>query len=179
MATYLVLVRGVNVGGLSLKMEDLRRLLEYIGLAKVRTYIQSGNAIFENEAGNKRKLEAEIGYELKNLLGAEVPVFVLSLAELAAIVSAHPLADGGDIDNLYVTVLSERPEQARVDDLLGTMNAVDSHLVSGRTVYSRYGEGYGRSKRSNNFIEKMLKVRATTRNWSTMTALFALAKEKA
>ena len=174
MATYFAFLRGVNVGGVVLKMEDLRKLLEYIGFTKVRTYIQSGNAIFENGESNKRRMEAEIAQEVKAVVGRDIGVIVLSREELSAIVASHPLASLGPEDKLYVTLLSHEPKAEDRDNLLGTMNDVDRHEMGPRVVYSHYGEGYGNSKRSNNFIEKMLKVTATTRNWTTMTKLYEL-----
>ena len=157
---------------------QIRKILSYIGYSSVRTYIQSGNAVFQCGESNRRKMEAEIAHEVHHLLRREVTVFVLSLDDLRAITSAHPLAAMGDQSKLYVTLLSHEPEAADRENLLGTMNEVDRHEVSGRVVYSYYGEGYGTSKRSNNFIEKMLRVGATTRNWSTMRSVLDLAEGK-
>ncbi|MDA8425489.1 MAG: DUF1697 domain-containing protein [Treponema sp.] len=171
MAKYVALIRGINVGGIVLKMEDLKQLLEYIGYSKVRTYIQSGNAIFETGEVNKRKMEAEIAQEIRNKIGREVVVIVKTVEEIARIASAHPLAELGDEQNLYVTVLSYDPAAPDVDILMTTMNEIDRHELANRVVYSYYGQGYGNSKRSNNFLEKILKVPATTRNWATMKTL--------
>ncbi|HWP67767.1 MAG TPA: DUF1697 domain-containing protein, partial [Rectinemataceae bacterium] len=97
-----------------------------------------------------------------------------SMDELKSIVESHPLADRGDADNLYVTLLSHQPQREDVEVLMETMNDIDKHEVKNRVVYSYYGNGYGTSKRSNNFIEKILKVSATTRNWSTMHKIMEL-----
>ncbi len=177
MGTYFAFLRGVNVGGTVLKMEDLRKLLAYIGFSKVRTYIQSGNAVFESPEPNKRRMEAEIADEVRHVVGKEVAVIVRSLEEVRAIVDAHPLAELGGEDKLYVTLLSHDPEASDRENLLETMNEVDRHEMGRRVVYSFYGEGYGNSKRSNNFIEKMLKVTATTRNWHTMKTLYGMGNE--
>jgi uncharacterized protein (DUF1697 family) len=176
MAKYIALIRGVNVGGVVLKMEALRRILEYIGFSKVSTYIQSGNAVFESAETNKRRMEAEIAREIRHEIDRDVVVIVKTVDELRRIVAAHPLAGLGDPDKLYVTVLSHDPAAPDVEVLMETMNEVDRHEVANRAVYSYYGEGYGNSKRSNNFIEKILKVSGTTRNWETMNRLLALAE---
>ena len=147
MDTYFAFLRGVNVGGVVLKMEDLRKLLEYIGYSKVRTYIQSGNAIFECGEANKRRMEAEIGFEAKGVVGKDIAVIVLSREELAAIVASHPLACLGPEENLYVTLLAQDPEAGDRENLLGTMNDVDRHVMGRKAVYSYYGEGYGKSRR--------------------------------
>jgi uncharacterized protein (DUF1697 family) len=175
MSRYVALIRGINVGGVVLKMEDLRHILEYVGFSGVRTYIQSGNAVFDSSESNKRKMEAEIAQEIKNKIDREVVVIVKTVEELRRIVESHPLADLGDPRNLYVTVLSYDPTGPDVEILMETMNEADRHEVMNRAVYSYYGNGYGTSKRSNNFIEKILKVSATTRNWETMNKLYELA----
>jgi uncharacterized protein (DUF1697 family) len=177
MGTYIAFVRGVNVGGIALKMEDLKAMLEYIGFSKVRTYIQSGNAVFESKETNKRRMEAEIAQELKNELDRDIGVIVKSFEELRRIAESHPLAELGDSKNLYVTFLSYDPTKPDVEALMETMNEIDRHEVTNRIVYSYYGQGYGNSKRSNNFLEKMLKVVATTRNWKVVRELAAFASE--
>ena len=177
MPRYVAFVRGVNVGGVVLKMEDLRKMLEYIGFTKVSTYIQSGNAIFDSKQANKRKMESEIAQEIKNKLDRDVAVIVKTVDEVRRIAGSHPLAELGDEDKLYVTILAYDPTGPDIEILKETMNDVDRHEVANRVVYSYYGNGYGNSKRSNNFIEKILKVSATTRNWSVIRKLAELATE--
>jgi uncharacterized protein (DUF1697 family) len=158
-------------------MADLMKILEYIGFTNIKTYIQSGNAIFESEESNKRMMEAQIGQEIKNKIDHEIVVIVKTMDELRRIVASHPFEDSGDQDKLYVTILSHDPAAPDIEILMETMNEIDRHVVENRAVYSYYGEGYGTSKRSNNFIEKILKVSATTRNWNTMKAIYELAME--
>ncbi len=175
MAKYVAFVRGINVGGVVLKMEDLRAMLEYIGFSGVRTYIQSGNAVFESKEVNKRKMEAEIAQEIKNKIDRDVAVIVKTVEELRRIAESHPLAGLGDAKNLYVAILSHDPTVTDVGTLMETMNEVDRHEIANRAVYSYYGQGYGNSKRSNNFLEKILKVSCTTRNWETINKLLEFA----
>jgi uncharacterized protein (DUF1697 family) len=177
MSRYIAFVRGVNVGGVVLKMEDLKKMLEYIGFSNVSTYIQSGNALFDSREANKRRMEAEIAQEIKNKIDRDIVVIVKSVDELRRIAETHPLEDLGDPKNLYVTFLAYDPTVPDVETLMETMNEVDRHEVANRVVYSYYGQGYGNSKRSNNFIEKILKVSATTRNWAVVQKLAELAAE--
>lgn len=178
MGKYIAFLRAVNVGGTVLKMEDFRKTLEYISYKKVKTYIQSGNAVFEHTESNKRRMEAEITSELKNRLNVATVVIVLTKEELQAVVESHPLVHLGDGKNLYVTLLSHESAKEDVEVLMETMNDIDKHEVKHRVVYSYYGEGYGTSRRSNNFIEKILKVSATTRNWATMKAIMDLCDKR-
>lgn len=177
MARYIAFVRGVNVGGVVLKMEDLKKMLEYVGLKNVSTYIQSGNALFDSKQVNKRKMESEIAQEIKNKLDRDIAVIVKTAEEIRRIAATHPLESMGDPKNLYVTLLSYDPTGPDVETLMETMNEVDRHEVANRVVYSYYGNGYGNSKRSNNFIEKILKVSATTRNWAVIQRLAQLTTE--
>ncbi|MCG7852160.1 MAG: DUF1697 domain-containing protein, partial [Methanosarcinaceae archaeon] len=156
MSTYIALLRGVNAGGVILEMEDFRTILEYIGFQKIRIHAQSGNAIFETNDSSRKKMEAEISYEIRNKIGNPVVVVLLTLDELRSVAAAHPLASFGDPENQYVTVLVQEPGAADAAILLDTMNGVDTHEVVGRMVYSYYGEGYEKSRRTNNFIEKVL-----------------------
>ena len=166
MSRYIAFIRGINVGGVVLKMDDLKQILGYIGFFNVETYIQSGNALFDSKQVNKRKMEAEIAQEIKSKIDRDIVVIVKSVEELRRIAATHPLESMGDAKNLYVTLLSYDPTGPDIETLMETMNEVDRHEVANRVVYSYYGQGYGNSKRSNNFIEKILKVSATTRNWS-------------
>jgi uncharacterized protein (DUF1697 family) len=176
MGKYIAFLRAVNIGSTALTMEDLRNTFEYIGYKKVKTYIQSGNAVFEHSESNKRRMEAEINSELKNRVNVATVAIVLTKEELKAIAEVHPLAQLGEEKNLYVTLLSHEPAKEDVEVLMETMNDIDKHVVKHRIVYSYYGEGYETSRRSNNFIEKILKVSATTRNWATIKAVTDLSE---
>ena len=122
-------------------------------------------------------MEAEIAFELQNIAKVKTVAIVLEKEELRNVVGAHPLAYMGDEKNLYVTLLTSEPNREEIDALMETMNDVDKHEVRHKAVYSYYGNGYGTSKRTNNFLEKMLKVSATTRNWATMKKLMEMCDE--
>lgn len=121
-------------------------------------------------------MEADIAYELKSIAGVTTVAIVLSVDELRTVAESHPLELSGDGKNLYVTLLSHEPDKKDIEVLMETMNDIDIHEVRNRVVYSYYGNGYGTSKRSNNFIEKILKVSATTRNWATLNNILKLCK---
>src|SRR5215469_9663989 len=109
MTTYIAMLRGINVSGHKIiRMERLRAVFEELGFAHVKTYVQSGNVIFEtNEppsglaAKIERKIQAEFGFE--------VPVLTKSAKELKDIVKHNPLLKDSAIDpaKLHVTFLSD------------------------------------------------------------------------
>jgi uncharacterized protein (DUF1697 family) len=176
MQKYLALIRGINVGGVVLKMEDLRQMMEELGFINVTTYIQSGNAIFQSNLTDTGKIAKQISEMIRERAGIEAAVIVKTSSELEKIVSKHPLAGEGEEKKLYVTVLSDDPGDNEIAELTKVKSNIDKHLLQNHVVYSYYGEGYGNSRMSNNFLEKTLKVRATTRNWNTMKKLNELMK---
>src|SRR5271163_2335937 len=90
MPGYIALVRGINVGGKTIKMEPLRASFEALGFDQVRTYIQSGNVLFEARAGSSaaivRRIEEKILADFKHT----VRVFLKTDKELADVVKRNP-----------------------------------------------------------------------------------------
>lgn len=178
MSGYVVLLRGVEPGAVPVTVEGLRKILAYIGFHDIRVQAGTGDAAFEARDNNRRKMEAEIGYELRHTFRTERGVVLLTIEEFRAMAAAHPLADRGDESKLYLTVLSHEPAREDVDLLLETMNGLDEHAVVGKAVYSYYGAGYEASRRSNEFFEKVMKIQAATRTWTAIRSLLALVQDE-
>jgi uncharacterized protein (DUF1697 family) len=169
--TYVALLRGINLGARNrVAMKDLRALIEELGGENVRTYLQSGNVVF----GGRALSEEAIAKGSRESLGVDVTVLVRTKAELEKIVRGNPFAKA-DPSTLHVTFLDGAPDKARVKKLGEQTFDPDAFDVTGREVYLRCPNGYGRSKLSNAFLEKQLGVAGTTRNWKTVTALAELA----
>jgi uncharacterized protein (DUF1697 family) len=173
---YVAMLRGVNVGGNSLKMQWLRGACEAMGLRDVRTYLQSGNIVFSSTLG-AAKLAAMLKAAIDQQTRLPVPVIVRSAKEMAALVGACPFLKRKAIDasKLHVTFLGDVPKQpdiARLDKLAG---ARDEYRLEPREVFLHCPINYGETKLSNTGIEKALGVSATTRNWNTVTTLAAMA----
>jgi len=175
---YVALPRGVETGDVTVSADSLRKILAYIGFKKIRVMADGSGAAFEAVDNNRRKMEAEIAFELRHAPGVDQGIILLTVEELRAITAAHPLADRGDEGNLYVTVLSHDPAREDVDMLVETMNGLDEHAVVGKAVYSYYGAGYQSSRRSNEFFEKVMKLQATTRSWAAMRKLLELSSDE-
>ena len=91
MARHIAFLRGINVGGHRLiKMDELARIFTAAGLKNVRTYIQSGNVIFDTASVNAAALQKKIEKTLRNVLGYEVPVMIRRLADIKEIVRRNP-----------------------------------------------------------------------------------------
>src|SRR5215470_5305022 len=89
---YVALLRGVNVGGRTVRMERLRALFGELGLAGVRSYIQTGNVFFDAEAPDRAALTARIEGTLEQALGYPVPVFLRTVGEFEAVLALDPFA---------------------------------------------------------------------------------------
>ena len=110
MATYIAMLRGINVGrGKMVKMERLRTLFAGLGFDKVKTYVQSGNVVFQSE--RKSELTKTIEAKIQRDFGFAVPVLIKKSKELAQIVHKNPLlrVKGIDVSKLHVTFLSNVP----------------------------------------------------------------------
>lgn len=179
MQTYISLLRGINVSGQKMiKMTELKTAYEELKFKNVRTYIQSGNVIFEASEESLEKLSAKIVKKIKEKFGFDVPVIVIAREELEAFISANPfLKKVEDISRLYITILAAIPAEAALKTLSGFSFIPDEFVVLGRGIYLNVQNGYGNSKLNNNFFENKLKVSATTRNWKTMLELKRMANE--
>ena len=91
MTTYVALLRAVNVGGhASLPMAGLRDSLAGLGYANVRTYLQSGNAVFDAASGSRQEHAAAIALRIERDFGPRVGVLVLDADDVARVVAANP-----------------------------------------------------------------------------------------
>jgi uncharacterized protein (DUF1697 family) len=174
--TWVAFLRGINLGSHNkVSMAELRALFEDIGAEDVATYVQSGNAVFRSALA-RGDLVRKIEREIHARLGLEVTVVLRTKAELARLVAANPFAEReSDPTKLHVTFLAAAPDRRRLAELDRAAFAPDDFHLGRNAVYLHMPKGYGRSKLSNAFFEKQLSVRATTRNWRTVTKLAELA----
>lgn len=177
MKKYIVLLRGINVGGhKKIKMADLRAMLEAMNFSNVQTYIQSGNIIFEHESCANSELEKRIKTEIKNTFTHDVPVLALTVEELQHIFNNNPFLNGRneDITKLHVTILSKITDNQLIDSIKDIQHKADEFQIIGKNIYLFCPDGYSRTKFVNNFFEKKLQVPATTRNWKTIKKLIKM-----
>jgi len=174
------MLRGINVGGQKIvKMESLRMSFEALGFRRVRTYVQSGNVIFEATKTSSDIWSKIIEGKILNDFGFSVSLFFRSSDEMKKIASDNPFLKERGIDRsrLHVSFLSALPAEAGLRKLDALDALPDRFSVKGREVYLHCPNGYGRTKLSNNALEKLLLVEATTRNWKTVIALVGMSSE--
>jgi uncharacterized protein (DUF1697 family) len=177
MTIYISLLRGINVSGQKkIKMADLKALYDALGLGNVKTYIQSGNVLFESEQ-SPSKLSSEIHEAIQAKYGFSVPIEIRSLADWQAIAAGNPFApDNTESKYFHVTLLGEIADEQLVHEVDKLNIETDEYHILGKVVYLYCPNGYGRTKLNNNFWERKLKVTATTRNWKTVNKLLELAE---
>lgn len=179
MGKYISILRGINVSGhKTIKMDALRTLFENLNFKNVTTYIQSGNVVFAEKKINPKELEKRIQNEILNVFGFEVPVIVKEKKEVERIIKNNPFITKENIDTtrLYVTFLSDKPEQIHIDKIKELKYPPDEFIILEKAVYLYVPISYGNSKLNNNFFESKLKVTATTRNWRTVNELVNMAE---
>jgi uncharacterized protein (DUF1697 family) len=169
MTVYVALLRAVNVGGTGkLPMTKLKEMCEDTGFTNVKTYIASGNVVFESKA-SEAKVKAELEKRLQKYAGKPVGVAVRTGTELLAILKGNPFPKTQP-NFTYAVFLDEKPSR---DTLTKATGIKDEELKTGkREIYIHYPTGMGRSK---------LKIPAakngTARNMNTVAALAAIVSE--
>jgi uncharacterized protein (DUF1697 family) len=174
METNIALLRGINVSGKNLiKMAQLADALGDTKLSNIRTYIQSGNIVFESENEVPTILEKIITDKIHERFGFEVPVQVLSRSELNHICDNNPFITDRNLspEKLHLTLLSALPDPVLLNKIDSSVYSPDEFIVSAKAIYLYCPVGYGRARLNNTFFEKKLKVSATTRNWATVVKL--------
>jgi uncharacterized protein (DUF1697 family) len=171
---WVALLRGINVGGRSkVPMAPLRELCEELGLTGVRTYIASGNVLFESPTRSRSRLCAQIEQAVAERFGVPVAVVLRRPAELRALVAGHPF--GADSGRTYVAFLAAKPAPAAVAALGRVECGAERFEVAGADVYLHYPDGYARVRLSGALLERHLGA-ATVRNWRTVAKLAELAQ---
>jgi uncharacterized protein (DUF1697 family) len=167
MTTYIALLRAVNVGGTGkLPMQDLKALCEQQGFANARTYIASGNVIFES-AKREPAVKAALEGALHEYAGKHVGVLVRTAAEMQQVLASNPFAKL-EPNRTVACFLDDPPP---MDSLRTVTGAVNEEVRLGkREIYVYYGDNMAQSK---------LKIPAakagTARNMNTIAKLAELA----
>jgi uncharacterized protein (DUF1697 family) len=167
MAGYVALLRAVNVGGTGkLPMSDLKALCERAGFGKVRTYIASGNVVFDSHATEAR-VKAVLEAALEAYAGKPVGVLVRTASEMAEVLAGNPFPNAPA--NRSVAIFLDEPPTGEALDRITGMNGEEVRLGK-REIYVHYGDGMANSK---------LKIPAarsgTARNMNTVSKLAELA----
>lgn len=172
--TYLLLLRGINVGGRNrLPMADLRALTTALGFEDVITYLQSGNLVCTG-TGPAGDAAVRVADSLRDELSLTVPVVARTSGDWAEVLAGNPFtSDEEDPKKLHVTFLDGVPDADQVAGLDAEAGsfAPDRLAIAGADVYLHFPGGYADTPLQNAFLERRLGRVATTRNWRTVTVL--------
>jgi uncharacterized protein (DUF1697 family) len=179
MYTLVSMVRGINVGGnRPLKMDRLRAIHEGLGFRSVRTYLQSGNAVFEARGPDADGHAVALERRILRDCGFDVTVAVRSSQEMTAALRANPFIGRPLVDPkfLHATFLARHPGKASLEGVDLPLAKGEAAVLLGSIVFVYCPLGYGNTKINNTFFERKLSAKATTRNWQTVTSLEKMAR---
>lgn len=176
MPTSIALLRGINVGGNNmLPMKDLVRDLESLGLRNVRTYIQSGNVVFETARTPGASLEEKIEVAIEKRRGFRPHVLVVSADRLKGIIDANPFPKAAaEPKTLHAFFLASPPKSPDLESLHKVAVRSERFHLGEHAFYLHTPDGLGKSKLATQ-VERRLGVEATARNWNTVLRLWTLA----
>ncbi|NEY32502.1 DUF1697 domain-containing protein [Streptomyces sp. PRKS01-65] len=178
MTTYAALLRGINVGGSrKLPMADLRTLLAGLGHTGVRTYLQSGQAVFTAGHGDEESLAAELTRAIEERFGFTVDVLVRDHAYLRAVAEACPFpAAELEARQLHVTYFSAPVGPGRFAEIDQAACLPEEFRLGDRALYLYAPDGLGRSRLAEALSRPRVNkgLIATTRNWNTVVKLVEL-----
>ena len=178
-ADYVALLRGINLGGRNkLPMRDLSAMFVEAGCTAVRTYIQSGNVVFDAPPELAARLPDVIAARIAGEFGYRTPVVQRTAAQMREVVTGNPfLSAGADPATLHVLFLAAPPDPQRTAALDPDRSPPDRFAVRGPDVFLHLPGGAARTKLTNDYFDAKLGTVSTGRNWRTVTTLLDLMSD--
>lgn len=179
MRTYIALFRGINVGGHSkLPMADLVEILEGLGAKEVRTYIQSGNAVFRSGELDTVEFAQAIGLEVNKKCGFTPKILLLTAEDLDRAMDENPFPEPeGDASTLHLGFLAEEPENVNLEKLTSLKVESEHYCLTPKVFYLYAPDGVGKSRLAAG-AEKIIGVDMTDRNWNTVCKLKEMIEDQ-
>ena len=181
MPTYIALLRGINIGpSKRVEMVRLKKMFEDLGFRRVRTYIQSGNVVFDGR-GTAAAVAAKIEKGMIEEFGFTALIMMRTEQEMARALANNPFLKQGQKNPAYVHVcfLGETPAPEAVKKLHTLGTRTEQVKCVGNEAYCYHVEGLGKAKVLNHTVlEKVLAVKVTMRNLNTSNRLREMAAEK-
>ena len=175
MPRFIAFLRAINVGGHTVKMDDLRSMFDTLGFTNVETFIASGNVIFESRTANTKALEKKIEDHLRASLGYEVATFIRTDREVAAMAQYQPFSVAAleSAGAFCIAFLADPLSAEAKTALMKLKTEIDDFHVDGREVYWLCRKKQSESTFSNAVFERALKTKATFRGVNTILKLAA------
>lgn len=177
MNVYVALIRAINVGGHSLiRMSELKKRFESLGLEGVVTHIQSGNLVFSTQEKDRDRLTRRMEAGLSELMARGVMVFLLTPQELKRAAADNPF-DPERLDEeqrCHLMFLSAPPSAARRRGLMAVQGEEYRFHIKRKVLYYAYSRKFDGNRRMLDF-EKILGVSGTSRSWKVVDKLIEIA----
>lgn len=171
MDTFIALFRGINVGGNNIvPMKELVSLLSAHGYTGVKTYIQSGNVVFNSKHG----ADSELGELVEQKFGFKPEVLILSRNDLLQAIENNPY-NPVEGKHCHLGFCKIFPKKANITKLRELKTASEQFCIKGRVFYMHAPDGIGRSKLAAK-AEAFLGVPVTSRNLNTVSKLSEMVK---
>jgi uncharacterized protein (DUF1697 family) len=179
MIKYAAFLRGINVGGVTVKMDKLKKTFEANGFTHVKTLLASGNVLFTAPSTSASALAQKIEKKLETAFGREIGVFVRKIEELQRLAEADPFA-GIKVTpqtRLYVTFLAEKTTSSlkipyeTPDQNFRIIRATASEVCSALTLSPN-----SRTVDLMSLLEKEFGRKVTTRNWNTIEKILKASR---
>lgn len=172
MHTHIALFRAINVGGKNtLPMKSLTTLLEHIGATEIRTYIQSGNAVFRHTSAEAAPIATRLIADIGKLHGFEPQILMLRREDILQACERNPFPEAvAEPASLHLGFLATTPTNPDLPKLASIKKDNERFQLDGRVFYLHAPDGVGRSKLAAG-SERLLGVPMTDRNWRTVSKL--------
>lgn len=179
MPVIISMLRGVNLGPHNrIKMDALREMYQSLRLEDPRTYVQSGNVIFQTNEKDLVKLATKIQKAIEKTFGCSPAVVLRTKDELKKVIAANPFARRDfHPGKILVTFLAGDPAREAKTALTTFDKYPEEVHLKGRELYIYFPNGAGRSKLPWSQVEKYLGITGTARNWNSVTQMLAIAEE--
>jgi uncharacterized protein (DUF1697 family) len=178
MPVYIAMLRGINIGPHKrMQMEKLRASCEALGFHQVKTFIQSGNVVFQAVKLSPASLSKKLEDRILSDFGFSSTVITRSKDEMARVVKNNPLLKERDIDprKLHVVFLLESPKSEALKRLETLTLAPDKFSAAGKEIYFYFPNGVSGSSLWKHPLDRVLSAPATMRNWNTVNTLHQMA----
>ncbi len=177
MEQYIALLRGINVGGHGIiAMRELVEIFNKLGAFDVKTYIQSGNIVFNATQSLVKNLDTTLSVAIKHEKGFAPSVLIFSTDYLQRVIEHNPFPTN-EGKALYCYFLFDTPKDDGAEEIAFLKTKTEQTSLKDRIFYLYAPEGIGRSKLASK-VEKILGVQASARNWNTIMKLAEMTESR-
>lgn len=176
MPKYIAFLKAINVGGHTVKMDQLKKLFEKMSFTNVETFIASGNVVFKTNEIKIELIKKKIEAELEKSLGYNVATFIRTTNELKEIAEYKPFKES-DLNNdqnfLYIGFLDNQPDKDSQKKVLALSDNANEFHFNNNELYWLCRKKFSDSGITGKSLEKALGMETTIRNATTTRKMAA------